>query len=99
MIKQDYKLIARVFVTRRRMYEPLDPGLWTLHELAKELADALAVDNPRFDRAKFLVACGFPEYIHFVKDVPAKRKSNLGPVPSHISQTGFTENWRGTDHG
>jgi hypothetical protein len=31
------------------------------YEMACEVADACAKDNPRFDRGRFFEACGFPE--------------------------------------
>lgn len=32
---------------------------WALDAAAKRLANTLATDNPRFDQARFLRACGF----------------------------------------
>jgi hypothetical protein len=51
MSKKDYVLIA---ATLKAL--PID-GI-TLHTVASALADALARDNVRFDRARFLNACG-----------------------------------------
>ena len=55
MTKKDYVLIAEVL----NKFPRLDYGVESvLEELAEEMADALALTNPRFDRAKFLTACG-----------------------------------------
>jgi len=35
------------------------PQTWTIHEVATAMASAFAASNPRFDRARFLAACGF----------------------------------------
>jgi len=34
------------------------------HEMACDVADACAKENPRFDRVKFFEACGFPGGFH-----------------------------------
>ena len=52
MTRKDYKLIANVIAT----------SWWGSSELknsfANNLADELALDNPRFNRSVFLTACG-----------------------------------------
>ena len=55
MTRKDYQLIAGVFAHFAEIVE--------IHEtigadIAEVMADALAQENPRFDRAKFLTACG-----------------------------------------
>lgn len=57
MTKKDYELIASVFVYTK------DQGINNLdHEsvdiTARFMATTLALNNPRFDRDKFLKACG-----------------------------------------
>ena len=51
MSKKDYVLIARVF------NGVLEDNL-TSSQVAMVLADVLASTNPRFDRGRFLTACG-----------------------------------------
>jgi hypothetical protein len=63
MIKKDYELIAKAIKGTHVYIDEREGGnLADLHDgasLAAELmADALQRDNPRFDRAKFLKACG-----------------------------------------
>ncbi len=55
MTRKDYELIAaavrRVIICTRAEADIID-------EAAYELACALGADNPRFDRERFLFACG-----------------------------------------
>lgn len=52
MTKKDYVLIAQaVAEVGSRGYGDIGP-------VAHQIADALATDNPRFDRERFLKACG-----------------------------------------
>lgn len=61
MTKRDYQAIARaIHKTKQEQYqlvevagEPFD----TLGVISERLADILAQDNPRFDRALFIEAC------------------------------------------
>lgn len=68
MSKKDYQMIARAIYESR---VKTDPG-WTrdgvtlarnsgacaaLNDVVASLSDALATDNPRFDRARFIEAC------------------------------------------
>jgi hypothetical protein len=50
MTRKDYQLIADVFAR--------SAGDDIAKFLAVNLADKLEQDNPRFDRARFLTACG-----------------------------------------
>ena len=52
MTRKDYILIAEVIATSWHT------SAETKRELAVNMADALETDNPRFDRDRFLVACG-----------------------------------------
>jgi hypothetical protein len=66
MTKKDYILIAATINARRPKQNESYYGLSvadaeTLNALARDFAINLAVDNPRFDRAKFLQACGVTE--------------------------------------
>jgi hypothetical protein len=53
MTRKDYVLIADVI---KNLDECIDSD--GLEALADNMADALESDNPRFDRARFLDACG-----------------------------------------
>ena len=55
MTRKDYQLIAEVFANFGKMVE-LEETIGA--EIARVLADALQGDNPRFDRERFLIACG-----------------------------------------
>ena len=55
MTRKDYQLIAEVFANLGQI---IDIKETVAVDLARNLADALETDNPRFDRARFLVACG-----------------------------------------
>lgn len=58
MTRKDYILIAKVFENFPR----LDYGAESvIEELAEEIAISLQAENPRFDRLRFLVACGVYE--------------------------------------
>ena len=52
MTRKDYVLIARNI---EQAYYLDDTQRNTI---AQDLADSLSMDNPRFDRARFLTACG-----------------------------------------
>lgn len=52
MTKKDYEMLAGVFRSERQFH-----GNQALDVLEMNLADTLAFDNPRFDRARFLAAC------------------------------------------
>lgn len=57
MTRKDYIAIARAFATAGTT--TLDGvHLPTLRLLADRVADVMEADNPNFDRAKFLTACG-----------------------------------------
>jgi hypothetical protein len=53
MTRKDFELIARVMVASH------DLANWAA--IARKFARALAAENPRFDSARFLAACGLPE--------------------------------------
>lgn len=56
MTRKDYELIAAAI---RRASDA--PGYAERNKfVSMELADALYRDNPRFDRSRFLAACGVP---------------------------------------
>lgn len=64
MTRKDYVLIAEVLKgSRPAPYTDLENltsrNMWSIwRTTSRNMADALASDNPRFDRARFLEACG-----------------------------------------
>lgn len=62
MTRKDYVLIAQALKAHApevSAYTQYADGFNTAHaKIAAKLADSLARDNPRFDRARFLEACG-----------------------------------------
>jgi hypothetical protein len=54
MTQKDYKLIAEAFSDHLRMHGPEVE----VEALAHRLSEKLAQDNGRFDKVKFLKACG-----------------------------------------
>ena len=60
MTQKDYITIAAALLTVRNSYAPhWDANLFrACNDHAKQLAHLLAQDNPHFDRARFLKACG-----------------------------------------
>jgi hypothetical protein len=59
MTRKDYVLIAEVLSNSAQSHA-LNPftGESLFNELVRDFADALQGDNPRFNRARFLEACG-----------------------------------------
>lgn len=58
MTRKDYVMIAETLRQNRKDFNEGEDGLMLLTILAHQLANGLEADNPRFDRARFLVACG-----------------------------------------
>lgn len=63
MTRKDYIILARVLKKSKPDFHPQLRGAlidgWA--RICKEISAALDVDNPRFDRARFLQACGVEE--------------------------------------
>ncbi len=57
MTKKHYEAIAAAF----RAYITTNTGANIARPIAKDLADYFATDNPKFDRARFLQACGLQQ--------------------------------------
>ena len=53
MTKKDFELIARILASPYCAEDQI-----AVRAVAYRFADALATTNPRFDRARFLAACG-----------------------------------------
>lgn len=59
MTRKDFKAIA-VAIKDSASHSDGTPGSnYTLRIAASQIADVFEADNPRFDRSKFLTACGF----------------------------------------
>ena len=58
MTRKDYVLIAETLANLMNDFNNGGEDSVSLSLVAQELADALQGDNPRFDRARFLDACG-----------------------------------------
>ena len=58
MTRKDYVLIAQTLSDLMKDFNNCGDDSVSLSLVAEELADTLANDNPRFDRARFLEACG-----------------------------------------
>ena len=58
MTKKDYELIAGVMARLSADFNNGGEDTVSLSLVAQELADVLSTTNPRFDRARFLSACG-----------------------------------------
>jgi len=56
MTRKDYQTIANVF--KAFEIEGLGRPMDDRDNLAYNFADALELENPRFDRNRFLIACG-----------------------------------------
>lgn len=61
MTKKDYIRIAKVLNCARQDADDYGAGGYWVERAATLMADELAKDNPRFDRKRFLAACGFGE--------------------------------------
>lgn len=58
MTRRDFELIAEVIADQNP--GSVNPPLTAhLYELAENFANRLQGANPRFDRARFMAACGF----------------------------------------
>ncbi len=62
MSKKDYELIATAIWNKTFQLEPFDLKTKNhnrvVYQVAFSIADALELENPRFDRMKFLKVCG-----------------------------------------
>lgn len=60
MSKKDYQAIARALYMDRADFQGVlsdAPPIEVARIIAERIADTLAADNPRFDRARFIEAC------------------------------------------
>lgn len=66
MSRKDYVAIAKAFDYQRQAAECLDPdtrkvAYQTVADCAVAISHVLMADNPRFDKHRFLTACGIDE--------------------------------------
>jgi len=79
MTRKDYQLIASVLKSYATEGTPTDDR----DAIAYDLADALASDNPRFNRELFLVAAGVYEKCDYCQDRASSFSSNLQWCAAH----------------
>ena len=58
MTRKDYQLIAKTINDLMADFNNCGDDSVSLALVSQELASALQADNPRFDTARFLTACG-----------------------------------------
>ena len=59
LTRKDFKAVAEIIETERDVWECKNSTARSaLAQIARDLADYFATQNPRFDRQKFLNACG-----------------------------------------
>lgn len=65
MTKKDYEVIAKVFKKRTEEMRQFEPhtsyyigSMTSMRMLAQGLSSSFAAANPRFNRHRFLIACG-----------------------------------------
>jgi len=58
MTRKDYIMIAEIIAFNQEQFVEGEDGRTLLKILANQFANELQADNPRFDRARFLAACG-----------------------------------------
>lgn len=79
MTRKDYQLIAAVL----KKFTAEDGNVVERDAMAYDLADALASDNPRFDRDRFLVAAGVYEKCNYCDNRATSFSSRLQWCASH----------------
>jgi len=58
LTRKDYKAIADIINNERADFQEGEDGYAVLNIISAQLSHYMAQDNPNFDRAKFLTACG-----------------------------------------
>jgi hypothetical protein len=53
-----YELIAAILNRRFYAEDGNETGRWVVDAVADDLCEVFAADNPRFDRDRFVAACG-----------------------------------------
>lgn len=60
MSRKDYVSIAEAILRTKAENREVLGSASILRVTANRIADVFAADNPRFDKARFMAACGFP---------------------------------------
>lgn len=68
--KRHYETIAKAINEAATNHVCSDDGWRGVRETAEKIADVLAQDNPRFNRSRFLDACGFAEQGETIQENP-----------------------------
>jgi hypothetical protein len=58
MTRKDYQVIAQIIKQNREDFVEFEDGHTLTGIIAHQFANYAEQDNPRFNRAKFLTACG-----------------------------------------
>ena len=58
LTRKDYKAIADIINNERADFQEGEDGYAVLNIISSQLSHYMAQDNPNFNRAKFLEACG-----------------------------------------
>lgn len=61
MTKRHFELIAEAFAAENYMPDDTEATANVLRRLADRLANEFRAENPRFDTARFMKACGFDQ--------------------------------------
>ena len=63
LTKKDFKAVAGIIEKRKKLNRGTGrtPDFLYADDLAGDLADYFAIQNPRFDRSRFMKACGLTE--------------------------------------
>lgn len=61
MTRNDYEALAKAILSTKQKFQlaEVTSGIYVIRMTAEAIADELSADNARFDRSKFLAACGF----------------------------------------
>jgi hypothetical protein len=60
MTKQHFEEFARLMNAEQGLHQPQSPQWLALYTFTCSWADVCYRSNPRFNRGKFMTACGFP---------------------------------------
>jgi hypothetical protein len=87
MTKKHYEAIARILAThisagKMRTVWEIEAGI----AIARDLADYFASDNQRFDRVRFLTACGIERSSAYMCYEEHKSGKYAGCTPPHVHE-------------
>ena len=58
MTRKDFEAIAAI-INAVQIDTLEQPASWTAYDIAEGIAKHMSMTNPRFDRDRFMLACGF----------------------------------------